>query len=69
MKRIITDNRIIGIDLLKIVAMLMIIISHLIGQYGIGSGPATISKQHYVISLLGIMTSSAETAMLCALDI
>ena len=54
-----SHSRVLGIDLLKIVAMILIIVGHLIAQYGIGTGWVSMSSQRYTVILLGIISSSA----------
>ncbi len=48
-----------GIDILKIVAMFLIIIGHLLGQYGIGDGLSSTGSAFYTYQLLGSISCCA----------
>lgn len=54
-----TEDRNVGIDLLKIFAMFLIIVGHLIVQYGIGSNLKSMDLTTYMIKLLGTISSGA----------
>ena len=58
-QNLLTDRRNYGIDLLRLVAMFMVVILHVLGQGGVLS--ATTGDKHHIAWFL-------ETAAYCAVD-